>query len=214
MMEEQELVKQVLAGDPVAEETFFQRYHPRLLRAAAYFLGRNDSEAEDMVQETFIVAMRKLESFVFRAPIFAWLRQICLRLCYARLRFRHRILVSLEEDLERFMRGSAVERLEREENEVLTQQNLALLADLKQRLSPESRRIVELRDVQGLRYAQISKVLGIPMGTVMSRLARAREQLRQWVRNELEGEGSALNARAMTPMTRRGPPRSGEGDSQ
>ena len=51
--------------------------------------------------------------------------------------------------------------------------------ELKNRLSPANQRILELRDVDGLSYLLISKALGVPMGTVMSRLARARGQLRQ-----------------------------------
>jgi len=178
MLAEQALVELVVAGDPQAEETFYKMYQPRLLRTAMYFLGGHDSEAEDIVQDTYIVAMPKLKDYVFRAPIYAWLRQICLRLCYARLRTRNRVLVSLEEDLELFMRRQAVERVDKDDNEIQKQQRLALLVVLKTRLSQTSQDIIELRDVQGMRYAQIAKTLGIPMGTVMSRLARARDQLR------------------------------------
>jgi RNA polymerase sigma-70 factor, ECF subfamily len=179
MVGEQELVDLVLAGDQEAEGTFFRMYQPRLLRTSMYFLGGHDSEAEDIVQDTFMIAMPKLKDYVFRAPIYAWLRQICLRLCYARLRTRNRVLVSLEEDLELYMGRMAVDRLEREDLEGEKQQKLALLRDLKQRLNPDSLRIIDLRDVQGMSYALISKTLGIPMGTVMSRLARSRDQLRK-----------------------------------
>ena len=179
MVGEQELVEKVIAGDQDAEATFFKMYQPRLLRTCMYFLGGHDSEAEDIVQDTFVIAMPKLKDYVFRAPIYAWLRQICLRLCYARLRTRNRVLVSLEEDLEVYMGRMAVDRVQSEDLEVQKQQKLALIRDLKLQLSPDSLRILELRDVQGMCYILISKTLGIPMGTVMSRLARARDQLRK-----------------------------------
>jgi RNA polymerase sigma-70 factor (ECF subfamily) len=179
MVGEQELVERVIAGDQEAEGVFFRMYHPRLLRTTMYFLGGHDSESEDIVQDTFMIALPKLKDYVFRAPIYAWLRQISLRLCYARLRTRNRVLVSLEEDLELYMGRLAVDRIHNDELEGQKQQKLALLRDLKLLLSPDSLRIIDLRDVQGMRYAAISKALGIPMGTVMSRLARARDQLRK-----------------------------------
>ncbi len=184
MMEEKELIDRVIAGDPEAEESFYKAYQPRLFRASMYFLGGRDSEAEDIVHDTFMVALPKLKDYVFRAPIYAWLRQICLRLCYARLRNRRRTLASLEEDLETFMRRMAVERIQSEDLESQKQQKLDLLTRLKKKLNPDSGRILDLRSVQGMSYIQISQALKIPMGTVMSRLTRARDQLRKLVEEQ------------------------------
>ncbi len=88
MKPDEKLVAEILAGNPDAERELFETHRPRLLRASWYFLGGQDTGAEDIVQETFIIAYRKMGGYVFRAPIYAWLRQICLRLCYARLRAR------------------------------------------------------------------------------------------------------------------------------
>jgi RNA polymerase sigma-70 factor (ECF subfamily) len=190
MIEEEELVGRLLAGDGEAEEIFFCRYRPRLIRASIYFLGGNDSEAEDIVQD----ALPKLSVYIFKAPIYAWLRQICLRLCYARLRTRGRVLATLEEDLEKFMRRLAVERVQNKDLEIQKQQRLALLTELKEHLNTSNQQILELRDVKGMSYLLISKELNIPIGTVMSRLARAREQLRRLVAADLPKPTAAPEA--------------------
>ncbi len=193
MVEEQVLVGRVLAGDLEAEDQFYKMFRPRLLRASLYFLGVHDPEAEDIVQETFIIAFPKLQHYDFRAPIYAWLRQICLRLCYARMRSRSRVLMSVEEDLEMFMQRMAVERVQAQDLEVQKKQKLELLTELKKKLNPDSARIIELRNVQGMSYIRISRALDIPLGTVMSRLARARDQLRKLVEAQPE-EGASHEA--------------------
>ena len=204
---EQELVVRILDGDEGAETDFFRIYQPRLLRASMYFLGRQDSEAEDTVQETFIIAFPKLKDYVFRAPIYAWLRQICLRLCYARLRTRNRVLVSLEEDLELYMQRMAMERIQNEELDVQKQERLQLLARLRLHLNPDNLRILNLRDRDGLHYTQIAAILNIPMGTVMSRLARSRDQLRRLVESHLIIKESALAAIPLPRLARLPPVR-------
>lgn len=96
-MFEEELVRRVIAGDLEAEEKFSKMFSPRLFRASKYILGGQESEARDIVQETFVVALPKLQSYSFKAPIYAWLSRICLSLSYARLRTRYRLLKSVEE---------------------------------------------------------------------------------------------------------------------
>ncbi len=186
MSEEEELVGRVIAGDHEAEEKFFRMFRPRLFRASMYFLGGQDSEAEDIVQDTFMIALPKLKYYVFKAPIYAWLRQICLHLCYARLHKRSRVLMSLEEDLELFMQRMAMERLQSQDLETAKQEKLVLLRELIAKLNPASREIINLRNVQGMSYVQISQALAIPLGTVMSRLARARDQIRKLAENPQE----------------------------
>jgi RNA polymerase sigma-70 factor (ECF subfamily) len=183
MSEEEDLVGRVVAGDTEAEEIFFKLFRPRLLRACVYFLGGHDSEAEDIVQETFIIALPRLKDYIFRAPIYAWLKQICRRLCYVRLRSRSRVLASVEEDLEVFMRRMAVERVQNEDLELKNQEKLLVIEQLKKQLNADSHEIIELRNVRGLSYVEISEALHIPLGTVMSRLSRARDQLRNLLEN-------------------------------
>ena len=93
-MEERELVRRVLDGDKSAQTEFFLVHRDRLYRTCVYFLGYQDPEAEDIVQEAFIIALRKLPEFEFKASLNTWLTQICVFLCYKRLHKRHRAVLS------------------------------------------------------------------------------------------------------------------------
>lgn len=178
-MEEKELVARVLAAEAPAEEEFFRAYRPRLLRCSYYFLGSRDPEAEDVVQQTFLIALPKLKDFDFRAPLYAWLKRICVNLCYERLRHRKRMLASMDEDLEIYTRQAAREKHEAGDQEDEKAFLLELVKELQQTMDETSRRILRLRDVEGKSYSEIARVLEIPMGTVMSRLARSRQELKK-----------------------------------
>jgi DNA-directed RNA polymerase specialized sigma24 family protein len=97
MLEERELVRRVVAGDPAAEEEFLRAYRARLTRASCYIPGAKDREAVGVVQDALVAALPQLRSHAFYTPIYAWLRQICLRMSYARLRARRRLMLTLEE---------------------------------------------------------------------------------------------------------------------
>jgi RNA polymerase sigma-70 factor (ECF subfamily) len=83
-----------------------------------------------------------------------------------------------------------VEKIQREDEGVERDQRLVLLHELKKKLNPDSREIIEMRNVQGMSYTLIARTLKIPIGTVMSRLSRAREQIKKLALNEAD-EGSA-----------------------
>jgi RNA polymerase sigma-70 factor (ECF subfamily) len=181
MVDEKDLQARILQGSPGAKAEFIRLYRPRLLRSSQVFLGELRAEAEDMVQDTFLVALPRLKILDLSAPVFLWLRQICLRLCYARRRSRDGVLICLEEDLRAYMRRMQVEQVRSGHVEVQSQQKMELLRELIKQLAPPDRQIIQLRNVHGMSYAQIGQVLSIPLATVVERLAQARDQIRHFV---------------------------------
>ena len=144
-----------------------------LLRVARSLTG-NDADAEDLVQDTLIRAHNGIDRFDGRHPR-AWLLTI-LRNAHVNRHRRRRPILLRDPDLT-FDRASQAAGPERTDAFV----DLELDAELSRalgRLSEPFRLVVELVDIQGLSYAEAAEVLGIPPGTVMSRLHRARARLR------------------------------------
>jgi RNA polymerase sigma-70 factor (ECF subfamily) len=177
MVVEGEWVQRVLRGDPGAESGFIRLFKPRLLRASVAFLAGQAAEAEDMVQDTFLVALPRLGQRPPGEPLFPWLRQVCLSLCCARRRCRSGVLLCLEDDLQAYMRSMGVETVSSSNATVQKQQKLALLREMIKRLEPESRQMIQLRNVHGMSYAQIGQVLGLPPAGVSAQLSAARGRL-------------------------------------
>jgi len=180
--EERALAERVLKGDQQAAKDFVAAYRDYMYRTCSNILGYRDPDAEDMVQEAFIVAFKKLHGFEFRAPLKSWLAQICVFLCYRHIRKRTRTVMMLDEELEALDRSSAMEWLKRQETR---KEKLGLLDECLKQIGEECRKIVLLRDREEKSYADIGRTLKIPMGTVMSRLARCKEALKALVQQTL-----------------------------
>ena len=175
--EESLWVARARAGDEAGYRWLLARYRARAVRLAAHVL-RRDGEAEDVAQEAFLKAFRRLSSFNGEGRFSAWLFRIVVRTCLD----RHR---------------SA--RWEREAPEAAAPTSPSLTADtdtrllvgaLLDRLSPPMRAALVLREMEGLDYDEIAQALGIPVGTVRSRLHSARAQFRQmWEAADAEEGG-------------------------
>ena len=185
MNKELELLQRLRAGEPGIEADFIRMFRPRLLRACRDLLGEQHAEAEDMVQDTFLVAIPKLRKLDLSAPAYPWLRQVCVRLCYARRRSRDGVLTCLEGELQAYMRRMNVPRVNSGQVEVQAQQKMELLRELIKQLPPAARQIIQLRNVHGMTYDQIGQVLAIPRDAIVERLAEARERIRNYVETPL-----------------------------
>lgn len=144
---------------------------------AAYNLARwltqNDADARDMVQEAYLRALRFFEGFR-GTDARAWLLTIVRNTCYTWLRRNRSSQLSCELDEVVFARESGGPDPETEQ---LIKAQVQLVNDAIEKLPIEFREVVVLRELEELSYKEIAVVLGVPIGTVMSRLARARKRL-------------------------------------
>jgi RNA polymerase sigma-70 factor (ECF subfamily) len=169
-----EFVARLRAGDRAAFETLVRAHQHRVYGVALRMLG-DAAEAEDVAQEAFLRAHRALPGFRGEARVSTWLYAITARLCLTRLGGGER---RRRQDGEALLAGvvdtapGPDRALERDELEEALHRAIAGL--------PEDRRIVVLlRDVEGLDYQEIAEILDVPIGTVRSRLHRARLDLKE-----------------------------------
>jgi len=157
------------------------------LRAAynlARWLTRNDTDAEDVVQEAYLRALRHFGSF-HGGDGRPWLLAIVRHTCYTWLRQNRAPELQIAFDEEMYARQ--VSDLN-PETLLLREADSELLKQALEKLPLEFREIIVMREIEGLSYKQIAEVADIPRGTVMSRLARARKRLVRIVKGQGDKE--------------------------
>lgn len=190
-MEDRELVRRLLEKDEEAERYFFQTHRDRLCKACFYILGYQDPEAEDVAQEAFMKALQKLPEFEFRSSLSHWLLRIGINLCYDRIRQRQRLVIRLTEELDGLSAPHSMEIERQRKEDVGKHKVLEVLETQKKLLGEPCRELIRLRDEEEKSYAAISEELKIPIGTVMSRLSRCKEALKDLVVRAMREEANA-----------------------
>ncbi len=185
-MEDRELVRKILQGDEQAKTQFYVQYRERLYKDCVFLLGYRDPEAEDLVQEAFLIAFKKLHAFEFRSSLGTWLTQIAIYLCYNRYRQRARMATQEDENLEVLLRKKALEGEARKSGEDEKKEKLRLIDEGLAKIGAECREIVVLRDKEEKTYIEIGKLLKIPLGTVMSRLSRCKKALKALIEQRIQ----------------------------
>lgn len=171
--DEQELIDGVLAGRRDDYADLVRRHYPRILGLCVSMLG-DASEAEDAAQETFLKAYRSLADFEGKSSFGTWLHRIASNRCLDALRRRTR---RGEESLDALLEteGPRVRRLVAEPARGGDPSGDAdLVRRVLDRLTPEHRLILTLRELQGLDYKELMEALDCSMDAVKSRLRRAR----------------------------------------
>jgi RNA polymerase sigma-70 factor, ECF subfamily len=177
------LVEQCLSGREAAWEELV-RVHTRRVYSVCYRFTGTDSEAQDLTQEVFLRVFRTLQSFRAGEGSFAvWLNRLTRNLLidnYRRSK-QDRATASIEEQLPRIEESTAISS--RADGMLAGREASELLQGALQKLSPELRETVVLRDIEELEYREIAQVLQVPEGTVKSRLNRGRAELARLLRH-------------------------------
>ena len=173
---EKELIRKCLAGDARFYEPLVRAYEGPALRVAVGMMGNHD-DAYDAVQESFVKAFNNLARFDLKRAFGPWFFQILRNQCRDQLRSRQ-ARGRLETVDERLELRPAGEGYSPERARQRTAARDALWKGLE-RIGDEHREILVLKELEGFRYNEIAEIIGIPEGTVASRLFHARRALKE-----------------------------------
>lgn len=178
------LMRAVQKGDMVAFNSLVDRYKDRLMNVIGRMLSSHE-EAEDIVQETFVRVYQHRQSFNFQHCLSTWIYTIGLNLARNELRKRKRF---------KFQEISEMQGNEKElsVDPKLPSRLPEVLGDAIEALPKKYREAFLLRDMEEMPYEEVAKVLNVPLGTVKSRVNRARLMLRDKLRPRME-EQNALS---------------------
>jgi RNA polymerase sigma-70 factor (ECF subfamily) len=185
------LVKAAQAGDAKAFRALVERYQRRVVQLALA-MTKDADEAMDIAQETFVRVHRYLPSFKGDSSFFTWTYRIAMNLCLDAQRRKGRLE---RVDVEQGDEAEIEAAMDPPSAALAGPQRQALNAELRERieealasLSENHRAILLLREVEGLSYEDLAKILGIRKGTVMSRLFHARLKMQSKLREYLGEE--------------------------
>jgi RNA polymerase sigma-70 factor, ECF subfamily len=181
---DQELVRRVQNGDRRAFDLLFSRYQHKIAGLVSRYVRTNE-EIEDIVQESFIKAYRALPRFRGESAFYTWLYRIAINTSKNYLVAKSRRPPDVDIDAEESEFADGSESLHESENpeNSLTRDQLASVIDQAIRDLPDDlRSAVTLREFDGLSYEQIAEIMDCPVGTVRSRIFRAREAIDERIR--------------------------------
>ena len=182
-LSDEELIHRFQNGDLYAFDLIVRRYKDQLLNFSYRFLG-NLEEAEDVVQETFLRLYRNKKAYRQIAKFSTWLYTITSNLAKTELRKRkRRKLISITDmgydDKEYEIEDQGADT-ERDVDSLIKEK---IIQEAIEELSPRFREVIILRDIQELSYEEVGEILKIPLGTVKSRVNRARLKLQSKLQN-------------------------------
>jgi RNA polymerase sigma-70 factor (ECF subfamily) len=182
--DEKRLVARVKKGDSAAFRAFVELYQGRLYRTVVTMVG-NREDARDLTQEVFLKAFDGIDTFRGGSSINTWLYRIAVNLCIDHIRSRKSrpVHAGLDDEFEAddgaFRTASSGEEPHSPLGNALKRERMEVISAALEELSLEHRSIIVLREIDGLSYDEIASVLGVGLGTVMSRLHYARAQLKK-----------------------------------
>ena len=177
---DQQLVERAQHGDKHAFELLVAKYQRKLGRLLSRFI-RNPSEVEDVVQEAFIKAYRALPSFRGESAFYTWLYRIGINAAKNYLVSEGRRPPTAtgfdSEEAEGFEDADQLRNINTPENELMSKQVAETVNKAMDSLPEELKTAITLREIEGLSYEEIASMMNCPIGTVRSRIFRARETI-------------------------------------
>jgi RNA polymerase sigma-70 factor (ECF subfamily) len=187
---DQQLVRKVQAGDKRAFDLLVLKYQHKIFGLISRYI-QDSHEVQDVAQEAFIKAYRALPRFRGDSAFYTWLYRIAINTAKNHLVSRGRRPPGSDveiEDAEYFDSGSALRDLENPENALFGEELKAVVNRAMNELPDDLRSAVTLREFDGLSYEDIAEIMDCPVGTVRSRIFRAREAIDKQVQAQLQGE--------------------------
>lgn len=186
---DQQLVERVQRGDKHAFDLLVAKYQRKLGRLISRFV-RDTGEAEDVTQEAFIKAYRALPGFRGDSAFYTWLYRIGINTAKNYLLSNKRKPPTSTafdaEEAESFEDAGLLHEISTPENELMSKQVVSVVQAALQLLPEDLRSALTLREIEGLSYEEIASVMNCPVGTVRSRIFRAREAIAEKLRPLLE----------------------------
>ena len=176
---DQQLVQRVQAGDQSAFNLLVLKYQHRVLKLIGRFVS-DQSEAQDVAQEAFLKAYRALGSFRGESAFYTWLYRIAINTAKNALVAQRRRPVDFDldaQDPEAFERQAKLKESDTPEGVLLTEEIRQVVEKAMEQLPEDLRTAIVLRELDGLSYEEIAEAMDCPVGTVRSRIFRAREAI-------------------------------------
>ncbi|MFL6550649.1 MAG: RNA polymerase sigma factor RpoE [Povalibacter sp.] len=176
---DQQLVQRVQKGDKGAFDLLVRKYQHRVLKLVSRFVN-DAAEAEDVAQEAFLKAYRALPAFRGDSAFYTWLYRIAINTAKNTLVSNRRRPVDFDLDLqdpEQHDRQALLKDADTPEGVLLTDEIRGVVERALEQLPEDLRTAIVLRELEGLSYEEIAEAMDCPVGTVRSRIFRAREAI-------------------------------------
>ena len=176
---DQQLVQRVQKGDKSAFDLLVLKYQHRVLKLVSRFIS-DAAEAQDVAQEAFLKAYRALPSFRGDSAFYTWLYRIAINTAKNALVSNRRRPVDFDLDLQdpdQYDRHAKLKEVDTPEGVLLTEEIREVVERAMQQLPEDLRTAIVLREIEGLSYEEIAEAMDCPVGTVRSRIFRAREAI-------------------------------------
>lgn len=174
-----QLVERVQKGDKSAFDLLVLKYQHRVLKLVSRFVS-DAAEAQDVAQEAFLKAYRALPSFRGESAFYTWLYRIAINTAKNALVSNRRRPVDFDLDLqdpEQYDRHAKLKEVDTPEGVLLTEEIRQVVERAMEQLPEDLRTAIVLREIEGLSYEEIAEAMDCPVGTVRSRIFRAREAI-------------------------------------